>query len=131
MKKTELINSEISAAVARMGHTDSIAIGDCGLPIPDGVKRIDLALVRNTPRFLDTLRAVLTELCVERAVVAAELIDGNRALLDEIAALLPGVEISAVPHERFKMLTANAKAIIRTGECTSYANIILYAGVKF
>ncbi len=131
MKKTELINSEISAVVARMGHTDSLAIGDCGLPIPDGVKRIDLALVRNQPRFLDTLQAVLAELCVERAVVAAELMEGTPELVKEIRALLPEATIDAVPHDQFKKLTENTKAVIRTGECTPYANIILCSGVKF
>lgn len=131
MKKTELINSEISAVVARMGHTDSLAISDCGLPIPDGVKRIDLALVRNQPRFLDTLQAVLAELCVERAVVAAELMEGNPELVKEIRALLPEATIDAVPHDQFKKLTENTKAVIRTGECTPYANIILCSGVKF
>ena len=131
MKSTELINSEVSAVIARMGHTDGIAIGDCGLPIPDGVQRIDLALVRNQPRFLDTLRAVLTELCVERAVVATELVEGNPELLKEIRTLLPGATIEAVPHEQFKKITENTKAVIRTGECTPYANIILFSGVKF
>lgn len=131
MKKTELINSEISAVIARMGHTDSLAIGDCGLPIPDGVRRIDLALVRNQPRFLDTLQAVLTELCVERAVVATELMEGNPELIEQIRALLPGATIDAVPHDQFKKLTENTKAVVRTGECTPYANIILCSGVKF
>lgn len=131
MKKTELINSELSAVIARMGHTDSIAIADCGLPIPDGVRRIDLALMRNQPRFLDTLRAVLSELCVERAVVATELMEGAPALLDEIRALLPGVTVEAVTHERFKRLTSESKAVVRTGECTPYANILLYSGVVF
>ena len=131
MKKTELINSEISAVISHMGHTDGIVIGDCGLPIPDCVKRIDLALVRNQPRFVDTLKAVLSELWVERAVVATELIESGNPLLEEIKTLLPGVLIEGVPHEEFKDLTSKTKAIIRTGECTPYANIILYSGVKF
>lgn len=131
MKKTELINSGISAVIARMGHTDGITICDCGLPIPDGTTCIDLALVRNQPRFLDTLRAVLLELCVERAVVASELVENSQPFLDDIKAQLPGVTFESVPHEQFKKLIAGTKAVIRTGECTPYANIILYSGVKF
>lgn len=131
MKKTELINSEISAVISRMGHTDGITIADCGLPIPDNVKRIDLALVRNEPSFIETLKAVVTELCVERAVIATELFENNKELLEKIQTLLPGVTIENLPHKNFKELTSDTKAIIRTGECTSFANIILYSGVTF
>ncbi len=34
-----------------------------------------------------------------------------------------------VSHEQFKEHTKKAKAIIRTGEATPYANVILHAGV--
>ena len=27
--------------IAKLGHFDTITIGDCGLPVPDGVQRID------------------------------------------------------------------------------------------
>ncbi|RIO78192.1 D-ribose pyranase, partial [Staphylococcus haemolyticus] len=40
-------------------------------------------------------------------------------------------ELEQVNHETFKALTKNAKAIIRTGEATPYANIILQSGVIF
>ena len=43
MKKTKMINSELSYTISKMGHTDSLTLGDCCLPIPDEVKRIDLA----------------------------------------------------------------------------------------
>ncbi|MEG2217807.1 MAG: D-ribose pyranase [Clostridia bacterium] len=131
MKKTELINSELSAVISRMGHTDSLVIGDCGLPIPNGIQRIDLALVRNQPRFLDTLRAVLTELFVECVVVADELVQGNPMLLEQIKTMLPDADIKVVSHEELKKRTESAKAIVRTGECTPYANIILYSVLKF
>ena len=59
MKQTGILNRDLSAVIAALGHTQSIVIGDCGLPIPDGVPVIDLALVPGTPSFLLTLRAVL------------------------------------------------------------------------
>ena len=70
MKKTKLINSEISYTISKMGHTDSLTIGDCGLPIPNEVNRIDLALKYGVPTFLETLDTVLDELCVEEIVIA-------------------------------------------------------------
>ena len=42
-------------STGRYGHTDTIVIGDCGLPVPDGVKKIDLALKLGTPRFLEVV----------------------------------------------------------------------------
>ena len=77
MKKTKLINSEISYTISKMGHTDSLTIGDCGLPIPNEVNRIDLALKYGVPTFLETLDTVLEELCVEEIVIANEIIENN------------------------------------------------------
>ena len=73
MKKSKLINSEISYTISKMGHTDCITIGDCGLPIPENVDRIDLALTHGIPTFLETLDTVLDELCVEEITIASEI----------------------------------------------------------
>ena len=73
MKKSKLINQPISAVIAGMGHLDELVIADAGLPIPEPVQRIDLALTENVPRFLDALRVVLSELQVESATVAEEM----------------------------------------------------------
>lgn len=135
MKKGTLLNSEISAVVARMGHTDQITIGDAGLPIPDGVQRIDLAVSRNLPPLLPVLQTVLVELEVEGVILAEELQTISPEAYAEIIALIQSanstVRIQAVPHEEFKIATANSKAVIRTGECTPYVNIILQSGVSF
>ena len=68
MKKTKMINSELSYVISQMGHTDSLTIGDCGLPIPPETKRIDLALTHNVPTFIQTLDVVLEELYVEEVL---------------------------------------------------------------
>lgn len=49
MKKGVLLNSDVSAVVSRLGHTDQIAICDAGLPIPAVTPRIDLALTQGVP----------------------------------------------------------------------------------
>ena len=41
------------------------------------------------------------------------------------------VKLTEVSHEEFKLLNKASKAIIRTGECTPYANILLKSGVVF
>lgn len=125
-----MLNSEIAAVLARLGHTDTIVIADCGLPIPDGVKRIDISLTIGTPGFLETLKAVVEDMETEEITLAEELQE-NRTYLQQIEDLVPEAKQQKVPHETFKELTKNAKAVIRTGETTPYANIILHAGVIF
>ena len=131
MKKSTLINSEISYEISKMGHTDSIVVCDSGLPIPSGVKRIDLALKKGLPSFLDTLDTILEELEVEEVIIAEEIIEASNDLYKEIEKRLSNITITTVSHEDFKMLTKESKAIVRTGEFTPYANIILTSGVVF
>ena len=131
MKKGKLLNQPISAVIAGMGHTDELVIADAGLPIPASTKRVDLALTRDIPRFIDTLQIILTELKVERVIVAEEMLAVNPQVFDAIQELLDEVPIEQVSHEDFKRRTASAMAVVRTGEFTPYANIILIAGVVF
>ena len=130
MKKTDLLNSEISEVVARLGHTDLLVIADSGLPIPDNVKRIDIALTKGIPSFKDTLNTVLTELGVEKAYIAKEMIDKNNDLYLYLLELF-GEKLIIISHEDLKAMSKNAKAIIRTGEYKPYANIVLESGVEF
>ncbi len=131
MKKTPLLNSEISRVISRMGHTQTLTIGDAGLPVPRGTERIDLAVVKGIPSFLDVLDAVLTEQHVERIILAEEIRTVNPEMEKAILERFPGVTTDYVPHEEFKKLTAQSEAIIRTGETRAYSNIILQSGVTF
>ncbi|MFC7685043.1 D-ribose pyranase [Ureibacillus sp. GCM10028918] len=129
MKKQGILNRELAGRFAKLGHTDQIVIADCGLPIPDGVPCIDLAYKLGEPSFLSILEVVLEDLVVEAAVAAKEVETKN----EKIAAKLKGSlsNLSYVSHEEFKILTKQAKLIIRTGETTPYANVILQSGVIF
>lgn len=131
MKKTELLNSEISYVISRLGHTQQIVIGDAGLPVPENVERIDLALVKGVPGFLQTLDAVLSEMEVEGIILAGEIREKSPQMEREILERFPGVEVEYVEHEVFKERMKGCQAVIRTGETTAYANVILRAGVTF
>ena len=131
MKKIGILNSEISKVISELGHTDKIVIGDAGLPVPPQVKRIDLALKQGVPSFIETVETVLQEMQVETAYIAIEMEKVNPAKKEELLSLLPGVSIKTMTHEELKTLTHEAKAIIRTGEFTPFANVVLEAGVIF
>ena len=133
MKKAGILNSDISRVLSYMGHTDCIAIGDCGLPIPDEVERIDLALKFGVPTFMETLATVAEDMKIEKIILAQEIKMQNPKVLAEIEALFAehNIETQFVTHSELKALTHDCKAVIRTGETTPYANIILQAGCIF
>ena len=133
MKRSPLLHAELSHVIASLGHGDMLVLGDAGLPIPDGPRRIDLAVARGVPQLDDVLQAVLSEMQVEGIVIADEALDGDGDT-KKLPGWYPqslGIEPQTVSHEEFKRRTAKARAMVRTGECTPYANIILIAGVKF
>ena len=132
MKKGILLNSDISAVVARLGHTDRVTIADCGLPIRGQAQRIDLALKFGVPSFLETLDTVLEEMKVQKIILAEEITSVSLEMDAAIRRRFGSeVAVEYVPHEDFKKLTEQAAAVVRTGECTSYANVILEFGVTF
>ena len=131
MKKDRLLNPHILEAVASLGHTEYFCIADCGLPIPKGVKVVDISLTAGIPSFTDVLKAVNKELVSESYIVASEIETVNPAKLAEIRDELGDMPYKTVPHEEFKKLLVNAKCVVRTGETSSYANIILIGGVNF
>jgi len=87
--------------------------------------------VRGSPPFLDVLDAVLEELHVEKAMMAVEMMDRSPTLYAALRERLASIPLEHVPHETFKAMTATARAVVRTGECTPYANVILVSGVIF
>ncbi|MBU3197706.1 D-ribose pyranase [Clostridium estertheticum] len=131
MKKIGILNGEISSVVSKMGHKDLIAIGDCGLPIPDKTKRIDIALSKGIPSFIETLKNVLLELQVEEVILALEIKENNPKVFEEIKKQFENVKFTFITHEELKLMLNECKAVIRTGEQTPYANIILKSGVIF
>jgi len=132
MKKSGHLNRDVSRVLASMGHTDSIVIADCGLPIPHGVECIDVSLALGAPPFLNVLDTVLADLKVERALFASESQEHNSELLSRASKMAgEAVRVEFVSHEKLKELTRHARAVIRTGEATPFANVILYSGVIF
>lgn len=131
MTRDGILNAELCRALAACGHTDRFVIADCGLPIPDGAKLIDLSLIRGVPSFMQTLKAVFSQLVVESFVLAEEMADKNPQLLTEVLALMGDLPHEEIPHSEFKELTHTATVIVRTGEATPFANIALICGVNF
>jgi len=131
MKKEGILNAQLNHLISRLGHTDMIAIADCGLPIPNHVERIDLALVQGIPSFEEVLRAIAGEIVVEKIYLAKETRAHNRPCFEYLQRQFAEVEREELSHEELKRRLPQAKAVIRTGEATPYSNIILVCGVAF
>lgn len=127
MKKHGILNPDLNRAVARLGHRDQVVVADCGLPVPRHVPVVDLALVFGIPRFEQVMDALLAEIVVEGGVLA----DETRGTPAEgwIVSRVPAA--TYVPHDELKVRVGDAAFVVRTGETTSYANVILTCGVPF
>ncbi|WP_104167082.1 D-ribose pyranase [Arthrobacter sp. SX1312] len=127
MKKAGIINGPLSGALATLGHGHLVVIADCGLPVPVAATVVDLSLVRGIPSFRDVLDAVLDEIVVEGALCALEAEGSDVEQWLEDRDLAP----RRITHDDLKGLLPAARLIIRTGEATPYANVILQCGVDF
>jgi D-ribose pyranase len=139
MKKGVLLNSEISYVISKLGHGDHIVIGDSGLPVGQGCQRIDVAVSKGVPSFLQVLDAVVAEQRVEEVVLARETKTVSPEVYQEILKRVGEIQdredyqikVTEVSHEEFKAMSRDSKAVIRTGEFTPYSNILLKSGVVF
>jgi D-ribose pyranase len=129
MKRSGILNAELNRHLSALGHTDTVVVSDCGLPHPPGVPVVDLAVVFGVPSFEAVLLAVAAEIVVERAVIAVESVERNPAVGALVESLCGGATL--VTHDEFKRRSAEARLLIRTGEATPYANVILHCGVPF
>lgn len=131
MKKRGIINAQLAGLIAGLGHKDTFMIADGGMPIPQGVEIVDLALCGGVPTFRQVMDAVLDETEVEFYTLAEEIVEKNPELLSYIKEKLPEADSEMISHVELKEMSKNIKFAVRTGEFTPYPNIILRAGVAF
>lgn len=93
MKKTTILNAQLSHVIATMGHTDGLTICDAGLPIPTEQHCIDLALTKGIPDFLSVLQAVSSELFIEKIVLAEEIKNINPQIEQQLLMVIQQIEV--------------------------------------
>ncbi len=131
MKKYGMINSELAKVLSDLGHTDLIMIADVGLPIPEGIKKVDLALKPGFPQFVDVLEEISKFMFIEKAYLADEIKLNNFEVLKKTDSILSNVDKTFVAHDKLKEISKQVKVVIRSGEISPYANVILQSGVDF
>ncbi|MDF2724500.1 MAG: D-ribose pyranase [Paenibacillus sp.] len=128
MKKTGILNPTLNRILTETGHTDMLTICDRGFPVPQSVERLDLALVDGLPTVLDVLAAIENEFVIDRIIVAEEMKEASPERFEALQAAYPHIAFTCLSHVRFKEIGIESRAVIRTGDCTPYANIIIVSG---
>lgn len=132
MKRQGILHPALTKLIAETGHMERLVVTDAGLPIPEEVNsRIDLALKEGMVPFLDLLDTVLSEFSVEKVIMAEEIKEYSPKMELEILKRFRNIEVEYIAHKAFKEETKNARGLIRSGEFTPYANVILVGGVVY
>jgi D-ribose pyranase len=126
MLKTGILNPHVLSLLARVRHTNTLVIADRGFPFWPQIETVDISLVDDVPRVLDVLRAVRANFSIGQVWMAEEFRAANSARTrNQFAAALEGLPLSFEPHIEFKKRVPAAIGLIRTGDTTQYANMIL------
>ncbi len=126
MLKSGILNPAINSLLSRVRHTNTLVIADRGFPFWPMIETIDIALVDDLPRVLDVLHAIRANYGIGRAFMAEEFLQVNRpATLEAFNTALAGVPLTLEPHIEFKKRVPLAIGLIRTGDTTQYANMII------
>jgi len=130
MKRSGLLNQELSRAIAAMGHGEILMIVDAGFPIPSGAWRIDLAIVPGVPDLATLYAAIAPELIVEKVLFAEELAQHNGPLLATLKTWFDERDFQPVSYqETVGPLAQRAKVIVRSGALDPWGNVALVSGV--
>lgn len=127
MTETGILNREIAAQIAKMGHTDMMLIADAGLAVPNTTPVIDISLKENIPTSIEVLEEVLKHFSVEKIIYSQATVDVSPSREKEFLKYFDeNVEVEVVPHALLRdELTRKVKFVIRTGDFTANSNIIL------
>lgn len=126
MLKTGILNPQINSLLSRVRHTNTLVIADRGFPYWPQIETVDISLVDGLPTVLDVLRAVRPNFVIGKAWMAEEFASSNDdATRASFAQALEGITITRQPHNEFKQRIPHAIGLIRTGDTTQYANLVL------
>ena len=125
--ETGILNRDIAAELAKLGHTDRVLIADAGLAIPNTTKVIDVSLDVNFPTTVDVLKVLLKHFSVEKLILSQATVDVSPSRYKEYLSLFDeSVPCEIVEHSTLRdTLTKEVKFAIRTGDFTANSNIIL------
>jgi D-ribose pyranase len=129
MKEVGIVNRELARLLSEQGHGDLLMVVDAGFAIPKGADVVDISLSENCPMVIDTLKELKKFFSVEKLIFANDTKSVSPTLFNNIRKLFgKSVPVEMVTHPQIKEMGHKVKAVIRTGDFTAYANVILVSG---
>jgi D-ribose pyranase len=131
MKKGKILNRALNNAIAVMGHTDVLIVGDVGYPMPlEGAILVDLAITNDLPDLMTVIELLASDFIYERVIVAEEQKLYNPPLHKRLGDFLDRCPIETTPHtEIMGTWREKAKVIVRTGALEPWGNVVLVSGI--
>ena len=129
MQKSGILNPAILSLLARIRHTNLLVIADRGFPYWPAIETVDISLVDGIPTVLQVVNALRPAYDFTQAFMSQEFLAENTpAVQGQFKAALAGIPLAYEPHVDFKKRVPQAIGLIRTGDVTQYANLILVSG---
>ncbi|MFV0453135.1 MAG: D-ribose pyranase [Propioniciclava sp.] len=133
MRTRQILNPALAEAVARLGHGDRVAVTDAGCPIPDGVRRVDLAVDYGIPSVPQVLTVLLRHVLAEHLTLSEELREFNPHGYTAIQEAFrgSGATLAITPHDHVMTeLIPTAKLVVRSGDFTPWGNLVFVASTE-
>lgn len=126
MLKTGILNPHILSLLARVRHTNTLVIADRGFPFWPQIETVDISLVNDVPTVWQVIEALRPNFVIGKAWMAQEFLHANnKQTQTAFAKALKEIQMTHEPHIEFKKRVPQAIGLIRTGDTTQYANVIL------
>jgi len=133
MLQQGILNPDLLHLLARIRHTNTLVIADWAFPFWPEIETVDLSLCRGIPLITDVVDLLKDNFKAGRIWQAEEFLATNpqstlelyRTSLDGFQSLYPAVEVNYLPHIDLKKMVPHAIGLVRTGDPTSYGNLIL------
>ncbi|MDR3572326.1 MAG: D-ribose pyranase [Anaerolineaceae bacterium] len=130
MIRSGILNPALNSLLARVRHTNMLVIADRGFPYWPMIETVDLSLVDDVPTVLQVLNAIRQNFDICQIYMAEEFKAGNTAALQErFAQSTAGLPLQFEPHGTLKQRVPHAIGLVRTGDTTQYANMVLVSGL--
>ena len=129
MKETGVINRNLARLLSEQGHQDRMMVCDAGFAIPQGIEVVDLSLKKDTPTVDQVLEELKEHYSTEKIVMAEETKNISPGKFETVRDILGrDLPVEVIEHQELKRLSHDIKFVIRTGDFTSYSNVLLISG---
>lgn len=135
MRTQRLLNAPLSHIIATLAPSDHLTLVSAHLSVPSSPmpERLDLSVSQGIPTLMNVVRAIAEEMPINRVIVLQDFVVSTDPLYAELVAFLRRLSVQQnhdvsfiqVTEEEFRQRAKMSRAIVRTGEKSPFANIIV------